>query len=100
MYDDRERILDAYLKRRRMLEEKNRRLFVQLEADLQIAEIKHPVFAVSRGEALLRVAEELGECAQAHNKGQGTEHARQEARDLLCVVWRLVREDWKDDGNE
>ena len=81
---------------RERLDRLNHDVFITLQADLQLAELKHPVYAVSREEALLRVAEELGECAAAHNKAQGAERAKAEARDLLVVCWRLVREDWKE----
>ena len=90
--------LDFYLERdrqkRKDKEKKNRDLFVQLDAALQIAETKHPVFATSFDEALMRVVEELGEIAQARNKSQGVVREKEEVLDLLCVVWRLAREDY------
>lgn len=79
---------------KKAMEQKNRELWVQVEAALQIAETKHPVFATSFDEGLLRVVEELGEIAQARNKSQGVVREKEEVLDLLCVVWRLAREDY------
>ena len=80
--------------RKKELAQKNRELWVKLEAALQIAETKHPVFATSFDEGLMRVVEELGEIAQARNKSQGVVREKEEVLDLLCVVWRLAREDY------
>ena len=77
----------------------NHELFVRLQAALQLAEIKHPVFAVSFEQGLCRAMEELGETAQASNKGQGANREEAEVLDLLCVVWRLARGDWKEAGH-
>lgn len=89
-----ERWFEKDRERRKEMEKKNRDLFVQLDATLQIAETKHPVFATSFDEALMRVVEELGEIAQARNKSQGVVREKEEVLDLLCVVWRLAREDY------
>ena len=89
-----ERWFEKDRERRKEMEKKNRDLFVQLDAALQIAETKHPVFATSFDEALMRVVEELGEIAQARNKSQGVVREKEEVLDLLCVVWRLAREDY------
>lgn len=91
-----ERFLERDRQKRKEFEKKNRELFVQLEAVLQIAEVKHPVFATSFDEGVMRIVEELGEIAQAHNKSQGVVREKEEVLDLLCVVWRLAREDWKE----
>ena len=89
-----ERWFEKDRERRKEMEKKNRDLFVQLDAVLQIAETKHPVFATSFDEGLMRVVEELGEIAQARNKSQGVVREKEEVLDLLCVVWRLAREDY------
>ena len=96
MYDNREKSLDEYIKARKEKDRKNQILFVQLEAALQIAELKHPVFATSFDEGLLPVVEELGEIAASRNKGQGVAREREEVLDLLVVVWRLARGDWQE----
>ena len=85
--------LDEFIRQRKENERKNDELFQELEDALSIAEIKHPVFAGSFQEALCRVMEELGEVAQASNKGQGREREDAEVMDLLVVVWRLARGD-------
>ena len=90
--------LDDFIRQRKENERKNDALFVELEESLSIAELKHPVFAVSFEQALCRVMEELGECAQASNKGQGQARQAAEVMDLLVVVWRLARGDWQEDG--
>lgn len=90
--------LDDFIRQRKENERKNDALFVELEESLSIAELKHPVFATSFQEGLLRVLEEAGECAQASNKGQGQAREDAEVMDLLVVVWRLARGDWQEDG--
>jgi hypothetical protein len=85
--------LDDFIRRRKENERKNDELFQELEDALSIAEIKHPVFAGSFEQALCRVMEELGEVAQASNKGQGADREAAEVMDLLVVVWRLARGD-------
>ena len=87
--------LDEYIRQRKENERKNSEIFTELEEDLSIAELKHPVFATTFNEAVMRVVEELGEVAQARNKSQGEEREMCEMMDLLCVVWRLVRGDWR-----
>ena len=91
-----ERFLERDRQKRKEIEKKNRDLFLKLEAVLQVAEVKHPVFATNFNEAVMRVVEELGEIAQARNKQQGVVRENEEVWDLLCVVWRLAREDWKE----
>lgn len=85
--------LDDFIRRRKENERKNDELFQELEDALSIAEVKHPVFAGSFEQALCRVMEELGEVAQASNKGQGADREAAEVMDLLVVVWRLARGD-------
>lgn len=85
--------LDDFIRRRKENERKNDELFQELEDALSIAEVKHPVFATTFQEALCRVMEELGEVAQASNKGQGADREAAEVMDLLVVVWRLARGD-------
>ena len=96
MYDDREKRLDDFIRERKEKGRKNHDLFIRLEAALQIAELKHPVFAVDFREGLCAVMEELGEVAQTQNKRQGADREAAEVLDLLCVVWRLARGDWKE----
>lgn len=93
MFD--EKALDEFIRLRKKNERRNEALFFELEDALSIAELKHPVFATSFQEALCRVLEEAGECAQASNKGQGREREDAEVMDLLVVVWRLARGDYE-----
>lgn len=88
--------LDEFIRQRKENERRNDELFAELEEALSIAELKHPVFATSFQEALCRVLEEAGECAQASNKGQGQEREAAEIMDLLVVVWRMARGDWQE----
>ena len=83
-------------KRRKALEKKNRDIFVELEAALQIAELKHPVFAYSFKEGIFKVVEELGEVAAAYNKSEGEKRVKEEILDTLVVIWRMYRGDWDD----
>jgi len=62
------------------------------------AEKKHPNFADGIYQGVGVIGEEYGELCQAVNKGQGEERIMAEAFDLLCVVWRLCRGDWKKKG--
>ena len=96
MIEQFESYLERDRKERRAREKRNRELFVELEAALQVAEVKHPVFATSFDEGLLPVVEELGEIAASRNKGQGVAREREEVLDLLVVVWRLARGDWQE----
>ena len=92
--------LDFYLERDRQKhkdkEKKNRELWVKLEAALQIAEVKHPVFAYSFKEGVFRIMEELGEVAAAYNKSEGKARVSSELLDTLVVVWRMCRGDWDE----
>lgn len=62
------------------------------------AEKKHPNFADGIYQGVGVIGEEYGELCQALNKVQGEERIMDEAFDLLCVVWRLCRGDWKKKG--
>ena len=59
------------------------------------AEKKHPVFADGIYQGVGVIGEEYGELCQALNKNQGEERVMDEALDLLCVVWRFCRGDWR-----
>lgn len=59
------------------------------------AEEKHPGFADGIYQGVGVVGEEYGELCQALNKNQGEERVMDEALDLLCVVWRFCRGDWR-----
>lgn len=59
------------------------------------AEGKHPDFADGIYQGIGRIGEEYGELCQALNKNQGEERVMDEALDLLCVVWRFCRGDWR-----
>ena len=59
------------------------------------AEEKHPVFADGMYQGVGVIGEEYGELCQALNKNQGEERVMDEALDLLCVVWRFCRGDWR-----
>lgn len=64
------------------------------------AEKKHPNFADGIYQGVGVIGEEYGELCQAVNKGQGEERIMAEAFDLLCVVWRLCRGDWRTGDEE
>lgn len=59
---------------------------------------KHPDFADGMYQGVGVIGEEYGELCQALNKNQGEERVMDEALDLLCVVWRFCRMDWKMKG--
>ena len=59
------------------------------------AEEKHPDFSDGIYQGVGVIGEELGELCQALNKGEGEERVMDEALDLLCVVWRFCRGDWR-----
>ena len=59
------------------------------------AEKKHPGFADGIYQGVGVIGEEYGELCQALNKNQGEERVMDEALDLLCVVWRFCRGDWR-----
>lgn len=75
------------------------KLLFALIARLAKAKEKHPDFADGIYQGVGVIGEEYGELCQALNKGQGEERIMDEAFDLLCVVWRLCRGDWRT-GNE
>lgn len=81
---------------KKAMDKKNREIFVELEAALQIAELKHPVFAYSFKEGIFKVVEELGEVAAAYNKSEGEKRVNEELLDTLVVIWRMYRGDWDD----
>ena len=99
MIESLETMLAREKKAREEKDRKNSELFVRLQASLQVAEIKHPVFAYSFKEGVMKVVEELGEVASAYNKSQGEARVGEELLDTLCVVWRLARGDWKEAGS-
>lgn len=59
------------------------------------AEEKHPDFSDGIYQGVGVIGEEYGELCQALNKNQGDERVMDEALDLLCVVWRFCRGDWR-----
>lgn len=59
------------------------------------AEKKHPDFANGIYHGAGVIGEEYGELCQAVNKNQGSDRIMDEALDLLCVVWRFCRGDWR-----
>ena len=99
MVDNVEKELDKLRRHRKEMDKKNHDLFIRLEASLQLAALKHPCFAYSFKEGMMKIVEELGEVAAAYNKMQGEERVNEELMDTLCVVWRLVRGDWKEAGS-
>lgn len=64
------------------------------------AEEKHPDFSYGRYQGVGVIGEEYGELCQALNKNQGEARVMDEALDLLCVVWRFCRGDWKGHGHD
>lgn len=63
-----------------------------IEAHLEKARKKHPVFSHSRWQTVSIAAEELGEWAQAVNDGKITK-TKSEAADLIAVMIRFLEGD-------
>lgn len=61
------------------------------------AEKKHPGFSDGIYQGVGVIGEEYGELCQALNKSQGEARVMDEALDLLCVVWRFCRGDWRQE---
>jgi NTP pyrophosphatase (non-canonical NTP hydrolase) len=70
-------------------------LLVALADRVKAAENKHPDFSDGIYQGVGVIGEEYGELCQALNKNQGEERVMDEALDLLCVVWRFCRGDWR-----
>lgn len=70
-------------------------LYKALLERLYEAETKHPDFADGIYQGAGVIGEEYGEVCQAVNKNQGNDRIMDEALDLLCVVWRFCRGDWR-----
>ena len=70
-------------------------LLVKLADRVKAAEAKHPDFADGIYQGVGVIGEEYGELCQALNKNQGEARVMDEALDLLCVVWRFCRGDWR-----
>lgn len=73
----------------------NEELFAELMTALDRAEKLHPIFAEGIYQGLGRVGEEYGELAQSINHGESIERIEAEMMDLLVVVWRLKKGDYK-----
>ena len=71
------------------------KVLFSLIARLAKAEEKHPDFADGIYQGVGVIGEEYGELCQALNKNQGEARVMDEALDLLCVVWRFCRGDWR-----
>ena len=71
-------------------------LFMDLIKRIAEAEKKHPDFADGIYHGVGVIGEEYGELCQALNKGEGEDRVMDEALDLLCVVWRFYRGDWRN----
>lgn len=76
------------------------KILFSLISRLAKAEVKHPDFADGIYQGVGVIGEEYGELCQALNKEQGEERIMDEAFDLLCVVWRLCRGDWRTGDEE
>lgn len=70
-------------------------IMAALDERLKAAEKKHPDFADGIYQGVGVIGEEYGELCQALNKVQGEDRVMDEALDLLCVVWRFCRGDWR-----
>lgn len=70
-------------------------LFMELIKRIAEAEKKHPDFSDGIYQGVGVIGEEYGELCQALNKNQGEARVMDEALDLLCVVWRFCRGDWR-----
>lgn len=64
---------------------------------VKAAQEKHPDFADGIYQGVGVIGEEYGELCQAINKGEGEDRVMDEALDLLCVVWRFCRGDWRSE---
>lgn len=73
----------------------NAEMYARLSARVSEAEKKHPAFSDGIYQGVGVIGEEYGEMCQALNKNQGDERVMDEALDLLCVVWRFCRGDWR-----
>lgn len=73
-------------------------LLMKLAERMNAAETKHPDFSDGIYQGVGVIGEEYGELCQVLNKQQGEERVMDEALDLLCVVWRFCRGDWKKKG--
>ena len=71
--------------------------YQELLERLAVAKKKHPVYAEGIWQGMGRIGEEYGELCQSVNHGEPEERIMSEAWDLLCVVWRFVRGDWRND---
>ena len=78
----------------------NEEMCRRLSARVSEAERKHPGFADGIYQGVGVIGEEYGELCQALNKNQGEERVMDEALDLLCVVWRFCRGDWRQKRGE
>lgn len=72
-------------------------LWAELAVRVAMAEKKHPDFSDGVYQGVGVIGEEYGELCQALNKGQGEARVMDEALDLLCVVWRFCRGDWRQE---
>ena len=72
-------------------------ILLALSDKVKAAQEKHPGFADGIYQGVGVIGEEYGELCQALNKGQGDERVMDEALDLLCVVWRFCRGDWRQE---
>lgn len=70
-------------------------LLMKLADRVKAAEEKHPDFSDGIYQGVGVIGEEYGELCQALNKNQGEDRVMDEALDLLCVVWRFCRGDWR-----
>lgn len=75
-------------------------LLVALAERVKAAETKHPDFSDGIYQGVGVIGEEYGELCQALNKNQGEARVMDEALDLLCVVWRFCRGDWRQKRGE
>lgn len=98
MVDNVEKELERLRKFRKEMDKKNHDIYIMLMSSLQLAEIKHPVFAFDFEEGVMHVMEELGETCQAYNKNQGDVRVKQELMDTLVTLWRLFRGDWQEEN--
>lgn len=72
-------------------------ILLALSDRVKAAQEKHPDFADGIYQGVGVIGEEYGELCQAINKGEGEDRVMDEALDLLCVVWRFCRGDWRSE---
>lgn len=73
-------------------------IMAALDEELKAAEKEDPDFADGIYQGMGVIGEKYGELCHALGKSKSEDSVRDEALDLLCVVWRFYRGDWQGHG--